>query len=165
MTDKDSKYPYKSILVVCSVNVARSTMCEGFIKDFFSKNRIEGIEVRSGGISSHARDGMLISMDAKFVMDELGIKLSDTYTSMDLKKRPEIIQNADLIITLTEKHKKEILRFNEAQNKAIYTLKEFGGECGDIEDPSMKGVNGFRIIRDQIKRCLDKGLATIFQIN
>ncbi len=162
MTDKDSKYPYKSILVVCSVNVARSTMCEGFIKDYLSKNRIEGIKVRSGGISSHARDGMLISMDAKFVMDELGIKLSDTYTSIDLKKRPEIIQAADLIITLTEKHKKEVLNFKEAQNKTVCTLKEFGGECGDIEDPSMKGLYGFRIIRDEIKRCLEKGLAKLF---
>jgi len=40
----------------------------------------------------------------------------------------------------------------------IHTLREFAGECGDIEDPSMKGIEGFRIARDKIKDCLNKGL-------
>ncbi|MFX1487856.1 MAG: hypothetical protein ACFFBI_01820, partial [Promethearchaeota archaeon] len=69
------KFPFKSILIVCSVNTARSRMAEGFLKDYFSRNNIN-IEVKSGGISSHARDGMLISMDAKLAMNEIGINLS-----------------------------------------------------------------------------------------
>ena len=82
---KAGTFPFKNILIACSVNTARSPMAEGFLKNYFSKNNME-IKVFSGGIASHARDGMLISMDAKLAMEELGIKLSDTYVSIDLKK-------------------------------------------------------------------------------
>ncbi|MBA7713705.1 hypothetical protein ES703_122712 [subsurface metagenome] len=115
------------------------------------------VDVISGGISSHARDGMLISMDAKLVMEEIGIKLSDTSLSVDLKRYPEIIEKADLILTLTEKHKKEIHEFIDKDHKEIYTIKEFGGKSGDIEDPSMK-EEIFKKVRDEIIECLREGL-------
>ena len=118
------------------------------------------IGVFSGGIASHARDGMLISMDAKLAMKELGIDLSDTYVSIDLKK-PENrkqVEKADLILTLTEKHKKEVSNFLDVDSKTILTIKEFAGESGDIIDPSMKGLEGFRIARDEIIQSLIKGL-------
>ena len=150
-------FPYKSILVACSVGVARSPMAVGFLKDFFSKRNLN-IEVFSGGIASNARDGMLISLDAKLVMKELGIKLSDSAESFDLKKHKDLIKKAELILTLTNQHKQDLLKFQEIDNKDIYTLKEFAGESGDIEDPSMKGIEGFRLIRDEIKDCLMKGL-------
>jgi protein-tyrosine-phosphatase len=155
----ESTFPYRNILIACSVNTARSPMAEGWLRDYFTKKEME-ISVFSGGIASNARDGMLISMDAKLAMEELGIKLSDTYLSIDLKK-PEnrkYIKKADLILTLTEKHKKEVSNFNEAHGKTILTIREYGGESGDIKDPSMKGVEGFRIARDEIIQNLVKGL-------
>ena len=152
-----SKFPYKSILVVCSVNTARSRIAEGFLKDFFSKHNLNVI-VKSGGISSHARDGMLISIDAHLAMEEIGIRLPDNSTSIDLKKHPELINNADLILTLTEKHKKELMEFIDVNSKDIFTLKEFAGSSGDIEDPSMKEIEGFRVARDEIFDSLLKGL-------
>ncbi len=154
---KLKKFPYSKILVVCSVNTARSRMTEGFLKDFFARNNMK-VEVYSGGIASNARDGMLISLDAKFVMKEFFIDLPEDAVSIDLKKRLELIQRADLILTLTDKHKQEIINFTVSDNKEIYTLREFAGENGDIKDPSMKGLEGFRKARDEIKRCLDKGL-------
>ena len=151
------KFSYKSILVVCSVNTARSRILEGFLKDLFAKKDLN-VKVKSGGISSHARDGMLISMDAKLVMKEVGIILPEDSLSKDLKKYPELIEEADLIITLTEKHKEEIHDFYDINSKEVLTLKEFAGEKGDIADPSMKELEGFRITRDQIYDCLMKGL-------
>jgi len=151
------KFPYKSILVVCSVNTARSRMAEGFLKDFFSRHNLN-VVVKSGGISSHARDGMLISMDAKLVMEEIGIKLPDNSESIDLKKHPEFIIDVDLILTLTEKHKTELIKFINVNHKEIFTLKEFAGSSGDIKDPSMKEIEGFRIARDEILDSLLKGL-------
>lgn len=151
------KFPYNSILIACSVNTARSPMAEGYLKDYFSKNNLS-VEVCSGGIASNARDGMLISIDAKDAMSEIGIKLSETALSIDLKKRMELIKNADLILTLTDKHKEEILKMNGCKDKEVYTLKEFAGDYGDIMDPSMKGMVGFRKARDEIKECIEKGL-------
>jgi protein-tyrosine-phosphatase len=154
---KFSNFPYKSVLVVCSVNTARSPMAVGYLKYFFDKNKIEA-NVNSGGISSHARDGMLISLDAKLAMEEEGIFLPEKYVSIDLKKHPELIQDADLILTLTNKHKEEILQYVDGNQKDVFTLSEFAGEKGDIEDPSMKGLEGFRQARDQIKTYLFKGI-------
>jgi protein-tyrosine-phosphatase len=150
-------FPYKSVLVVCSVNTARSPMAVGYLKYFFDKNKIEA-SVNSGGISSHARDGMLISLDAKLAMEEEGISLPDKYVSIDLKKHTELINNADLILTLTSKHKNEILQYINGSQKDVFTLSEFAGELGDIADPSMKGLEGFRQARDQIKSFLLKGI-------
>ena len=155
------KFPYKSILIACSVNTARSRMVEGYLKHFFAKKN-QDIEVYSCGVASNARDGMLISMDAKLAMKEIGIELSDEALSKDLKKHRYLLNNVDLILTLTEQHKKEILKLKEAKNKEIYTLKEFAGESGDIDDPSMKGIQGFRIVRNEIEKCLIKGLQKYF---
>ena len=112
----------------------------------------------SGGIASNARDGMLISMDAKLAMKEVGIELSNVSTSIDLKKHRVLLKKADIILTLTEQHKKEIFKFEEVKNKPILTLKEFAGNHGDIIDPSMKELEGFRVARDEIIDCLIKGL-------
>lgn len=152
-------FPYQSVLIACSVNTARSPMAEGFFKDIFCKNEMD-IKVCSGGVASNARDGMLISMDAKMAMQENGIKLSNEATSVDLKKKKHryLINEADLILTLTEKHKKDIKNLKEAKGKPIYTLKEFAGEKGDIADPSMKGIEGFRKARDEIHQCIMKAL-------
>ncbi|MFX1260205.1 MAG: low molecular weight protein arginine phosphatase [Promethearchaeota archaeon] len=148
-----NKFPYKYILIACSMNTARSCMAEGFLKDYFSRNNLD-VKVSSCGVASNAKDGMLISMDAKLAMQEVGIKLSDNSLSVDIKKHRDILKDVDLILTLTEKHKKETLEIDEAQKKEISTLKEFAGECGDIEDPSMKDLEGFRIARDEIKDCI-----------
>jgi protein-tyrosine-phosphatase len=154
----NNKFPYKSILIACSVNTARSPMAEGFLKDFFTEKNSNHINILSCGVASNARDGMLISMDAKMAMKEIGIVLPEDSMSIDIKKHPELLKDVDLILTMTEQHKLEIMQIDGANNKEIYTLKEFAGECGDIEDPSMKELQGFRIARDEIRNCLLKGL-------
>lgn len=154
----NNKFPYKSILIACSVNTARSPMAEGFLKDFFTEKNSNHINILSCGVASNARDGMLISMDAKMAMKEIGIVLPEDSMSIDIKKHPELLKDVDLILTMTEQHKLEIMQIDGATNKEIYTLKEFAGECGDIEDPSMKELQGFRITRDEIRNCLLKGL-------
>jgi len=155
----NNNFPYKSILIVCSVNTARSRMAEGYFSNLCSENNLN-VEINSGGIASNARDGMLISMDADMAMEEEGIKLSETALSVDLKKKEHqhLIEKADLILTLTDQHKDEIKKYIKSNNKDVFTLKEFAGEYGNIPDPSMKGIEGFRIARDKIKDCLIKGL-------
>ncbi|MHA1457792.1 MAG: arsenate reductase/protein-tyrosine-phosphatase family protein [Promethearchaeota archaeon] len=157
MNLKIGSFPYKSVLIACSVNTARSPMTEGYLKFLFKINDLD-VDVHSGGISSNARDGMLISLDAKLAMEEEGIMLSNESLSIDLKKHSELIKKADLILTLTNKHKEEILNYVSENGTDIFTLKEFAGDFGDIEDPSMKGIEGFRKARDEIKKCLIKGL-------
>jgi protein-tyrosine-phosphatase len=131
-------------------------MAEGFLRDFFLKIGLN-VNISSGGIASNARDGMLISMDAKLAMKEIGITLSESATSLDLKKHHELVENADLILTLTKNHKKKMQELFNIDGKEIMTIKEFAGDAGDIEDPSMK-EELFKKVRDEIVECLMKGL-------
>lgn len=151
------QFPYKAILIVCSVNTARSPMAEGYFRHIFNELGLE-IGLYSAGVASNARDGMLISLDAHLVMKEEGIILPSNSKSIDLKRHQNLLNGIDLVLTLTNKHKSQVLNLNGEINADIFTFREFAGESGDIKDPSMKGTVGFRKARNEIKHCIIKGL-------
>lgn len=156
------QFPYRAILIVCSVNTARSRMAEGYLNHIFNTLGLD-VEIYSAGVASNARDGMLISLDAQLVMKEEGIELSSNSKSIDLKRHSKLLNKVDLILTLTTKHKTQVLDLNGELKPDIFTLREFAGKKGDIKDPSMKGTTGFRRARDEIKECIIKGLKQWFQ--
>jgi hypothetical protein len=43
-------------------------------------------------------------------------------------------------------------------------LRELAGEEGNIEDPVGQGENVYRACRDEITRCLDKGLERLLAL-
>jgi protein arginine phosphatase len=115
--------------------------------------------VRSGGIANHARDGMIPSLDARIVLREDGIHLAeDAITSTDLRRHRHLIADAHLILTMTTQQKEMLETYDEARGRPIFTLKEFAGEQGDINDPFQQGEDRYRACRDEIKRCLEKGV-------
>ena len=63
---------------------------------------------------------------------------------------------ADLILTMTAAQKEAVAVYSEADGLAVFTLKEFAGEHGDIGDPATQGEEVFRACRDEIKRCLER---------
>ena len=84
---------------------------------------------------------------------------------MDMRKtdsRSRPVEVRDFAVIIPNRYEDVIQplisQIDGAKDKEIYTLKEFAGECGDIEDPSMKELQGFRIARDEIRDCLLKGL-------
>ena len=48
--------------------------------------------------------------------------------------------------------------FPEAAGKEIYTLKQFAGIDGDIEDPAGRDEQFFANCRDEIKACLERAI-------
>jgi protein-tyrosine-phosphatase len=123
------------------------------------------IRVRSGGIATYARDGMLPSLDARIVLREEGIHLGeDGLTSTDLKRHRHLLAEADLILTMTTAQKEMLDAFDEARGRPVFTLREFVGEDGDIEDPATQGEDVFRACRDEIKRCLEKSVPRLLVI-
>jgi len=147
--------PYKSVLFVCDVNTCRSQMAEAIFKKMLKDRHVDTeIEVNSGGIAPHARNGALVSLDARLSLKEEGILLDDQKSSLDLKRRPEFIARADLLITMTGQQKEWIGSYPEAKGKELWTLKEFVGGNGDIEDPSGKGDEIYMQGKEEIKRCL-----------
>jgi protein-tyrosine-phosphatase len=150
----------KSVLLVCHANTCRSVMAHVLLEQMLEeRNARERVLVRSGGIANHARDGMIPSLDARIVLREDGIHLAeDTMSSTDLRRHRELIAEAHLILTMTTQQKEMLGTYEEAQGQAIFTLKEFVGEDGDIGDPFQQGEEKYRACRDEIKRCLVKGV-------
>ena len=146
----------KTILIVCHANTSRSVIAEALLKKMLEERAADHrFRVESGGVAAYARDGALVSMDARLVLRDEGIHLHPDHAATDLKANRHLIEDADLILAMT-RQQIDLLRqnFPEAAGKEIHTLKEFAGSAGDIEDPVGKDEGVFAACRDEIKRCL-----------
>jgi protein-tyrosine-phosphatase len=151
--------PSRRVLVVCHANTSRSIIAEKLLERLLAERGLSGIvEVRSGGIAPYARDGSLVSLDARFVLREVGIDLPPDAGATDLKRQRHLLEEADVILVMTEEQRRMLSAFPEAAGKPVHTVRELAGESGDIADPAMQDEDVFRHCRDEIARCLARGL-------
>jgi protein-tyrosine phosphatase len=123
------------------------------------------VRVRSGGVGNVARDGMIPSLDARIVLREDGIHLAeDTITSTDLRRHRHLVKEAGLILTMTESQRTVVGAFEEAAGRPLFTLREFAGDSGDIEDPVLQGEAKYRACRDAILVCLERSLDRLLSV-
>ena len=162
MSKSDNKR-YKSILIVCSANTCRSPMAEAILKKMIP----DGIEVRSAGVSSIARNGGLMSLDARLALDddEFYDEFFENFRTTSLRWHRDLIEQSDLILSMTRDQKDKVLEFEEAKGKEVFTLKEFvrdDGSCkssifeDDIADPFGEDDSIYLRCREEIERCLKK---------
>ena len=145
------------ILFVCDANTCRSPMAEAMLRKMLadSAGQTREIKVSSAAIAPSARDGSDITQDVKWLLKEEGIYV-ENFRSRDLKRHGELLEEADLVLTMSLKQKERVLQLPGADGKAAYTLKEYIGEAGDIGDPFGKGDETYAQCRDEIKRCLQQ---------
>src|SRR5207302_8763258 len=94
-----------------------------------------------------------------------GIQLGEIdLVSTDLRRHRELLAGADLIVTMTGLQKQMLAAVDEARGRPVFTLREFVGEEGDIDDPATQGEDVFRACRDEIKRCLEKSVSRLLMI-
>ncbi len=155
-----------NVLIICHANTSRSIMAHAFLKKLLSERDIDHIRVRSGGIAIYARDNMIPSLDARLVLREYGIDLRDNdLASIDLKRHRHLIDQADLILAMTQEQKQMLDAYPEATGKPVFTLKEFAGEQGNIDDPAMQGEEVFRARMIEIRRCLEKSFENLLRLS
>ena len=151
---------YRKILFICHANTSRSVIAEALLKKMLAERALDRhLSVESGGVAAYARDGALVSMDARLVLREDGIHVPADTVSTDLKRNRHLIVEADLILAMTDAQVR-LLRetFPESAGKPVYTLKEFAGGVGDIEDPVGGGDVVYAACRDEIKACLERAI-------
>lgn len=113
------------ILFVCTGNTCRSPMAEGMLRKL-AKQRGIPLESRSAGVS--AVEGMPVSYHAESVLRDQDIR--DELVSKPLTA--DLVEWADLILTLTQSHKQYAIRqFPHAADK-IHTLKEYVENDGRV---------------------------------
>jgi len=142
------------VLLICAANTARSVIAEHLMRRELRARGIDSaVRVRSAGIAPYARDGALVSLDTRLVLREEGIDLGEEATSTDLRRHPELLAEADLVIAMTAQQAGELLeRFPAAAERPVHTIRAFAGETGDIGDPYERGQEVFTACRDEIKR-------------
>ncbi len=157
-------FPYRSILFVCDVNTCRSPMAEAMLKGLLASWGVKDghVRVASGGIAPYAREGGAVSLDAKLLVKEEGADgFLEGFRSRDLNRHLDMVSGADLILTMTQHQRDKVLAMPEAKGRQVYTLKEFSGESGDIEDPAGKGEEAYLACKEEIRRCLEKAVKVL----
>jgi protein-tyrosine-phosphatase len=151
--------PTRHVLIVCHANTSRSIIAEAVLLRLLRDRGLEErCRVRSAGIAPYARDGSLPSLDARFVLEDVGLGLPPGAAATDLKRHPELLERADLVLAMTEAQRGMLATFPVPAGCPIVLLRELIGEAGDIEDPAMQDQDVFEHCRDEITRCLEGGL-------
>ena len=129
--------PRRRILIICHANTSRSIIAEAvLLRLLASRGVADRFEVRSGGIAPFARDGSLVSLDARFVLRDIGIDLPAGAGATDLKRQRHLLEEADVILAMTDEQRRMLAAgFPEAAGKRVVLLRELAGESGDIADP------------------------------
>ncbi|QHI70875.1 low molecular weight protein arginine phosphatase [Tichowtungia aerotolerans] len=139
----------KLLIFVCTGNTCRSPMAEGLLRARLPDNC--GWEVMSAGVC--AAEGWPVSEHAITALREKKIDISGL-TSTTLT--PDLIERADLLVTMTSGHQAAVLAAVPESQDKVFLLKSFGvAKCAaDIDDPVGGSLDLYRRVRDEIDAAL-----------
>jgi len=152
----------KTVLFVCSGNICRSPIAQGFLKKMLRDRLGEDskeIQVLSAGLN--AFEGYATGETLQVMRDE-GMDLSN-FRSKQLTL--EMVEKADLILTMQRSHKFHVFALDPKAKDKTFTLKEFSGETEkpDIADPYGRGIHAYKACAEEIKGSLNKAFEKILR--
>src|SRR5262245_21156049 len=92
------------VLFICTANVCRSPLAEGYLKHLLSSNPVQGVEVESAGVM--ALNGSLPFECSVEVAEMMGFNIR---THRARRLTPEIGNTADAILCMETWQAKEVL--------------------------------------------------------
>lgn len=145
------------IMFICTGNICRSAMAQWLLKYKIEERKMNDIEAYSCGI--YAEDGDTPTWEAKRVMmDEYSIDMSKHRATNIVNSN---IEEMDLILCATLRHKRDVLRVYPDLEGKVFTMKEYVGydrqyhDKFDIRDPWGYDIETYRACVAEIDECLE----------
>ncbi|MDD3853256.1 MAG: low molecular weight protein arginine phosphatase [Syntrophomonadaceae bacterium] len=139
----------KRVLFVCTGNTCRSPMAKALLEKLIKqKSKQDFYEVDSAGL--FAVDGLSASSEAIAVLRyenyDLGFHQSKSINE-------QIINWADIIITMTEAHYEQLLGLYPAAKNRVFSFSELADlPESDVTDPYGQGQEAYQITLQQLKQ-------------
>ena len=108
-----------TILVVCTGNICRSPIAEGFLQQLLDDRGVDGVAVESAGVSG--LQGYPADPEAVRAAAEQGVDISKHRAR---RVRPAMLETADLVLTMTAEQKESVIGAAPAAADRTFTLKE-----------------------------------------
>lgn len=132
-----------NLTIVCTGNICRSPMGYGYFKEQVKKNNLK-INVDSAGV--RAVVGRQPVSEAIAAMNEIGIDISE-HRGKQLTE--EIVVNSDLILTMENHHKQDIVTAFPYSRGKVFLLGEWSNF--EIFDPFRKTNDSFLNVREMLE--------------
>jgi len=124
-------------------------MAEVLGLDIFRKLELN-VAVKSRGVAVFGRG--CAAANACDAVKKYGLNL-DNHTAAQISD--EDMAWADVILTMTNSHKKILQDGYANYSEKIFTLKEFGGDSGDIADPFGMDLDSYEWCLEEMKISID----------
>lgn len=144
---------YKQLIFVCTGNTCRSPMAETIFKSLDVNSEIK---VRSRGVVVLFSEPS--NPKAEMVLQNHNLVLKE-HSSRQLRQSD--LTEDTLVLTMTEKQKKQVLQ-NLEVTQDVYTLKEYVGEFGDVIDPYGGTLMDYEECYVELARLVKK---TVYKLN
>jgi protein-tyrosine phosphatase len=149
-----------TILFVCSGNTCRSPMAAALATRFLAdKLKVQPDElglrhvvVQSAGV--HAQRGMRAAREAIDTVKQFNADLSAHFSQ---PASPDVLRRADVIYTMTDAHRDEILEFYPAAAAKTQRLDP----AGDVPDPIGAGVHAYREVAQRLASIFETRLSEL----
>ncbi len=134
------------ILAVCTGNICRSPMAEGFLRGMLAARGVEGVGVASCGVNG-LEDSPAMPEGVQAMLEN-GVDISG---HLARRMTAPMIREADLVLTMATEHRDAIAAQMDGAASRTFTLKEFARLLDQLPGrPAPTGEGDGRLLEEAV---------------